>query len=243
MATERGLAACRFTSDADVQMHIAGCGRLRYSTGMIRSFQNTPVTASANRPGTAAGFSLLELLLVVGIILIVASLYWRGTSRSSQSQQRKSCEKNLQKIFIALEIFATDHGGKLPEVPGARTSGEALDGLVPRYTVDTSAFICPASQAAALPAGEAIAKRKISYAYYMGRRRSDAAEVLMSDQQVDTLAKAAGQLAFSATGVAPGNNHQQAGGNFLFGDGHTEPTPARVPFSLGLPPGVVLLNP
>ena len=114
---------------------------------------------------------------------------------------------------------------------------------MPRYTTDTSVFVCPGGKDSALPAGESIAKRRISYAYYMGLSRSAAAEALMSDGQVDTLAKSAGQLAFSATGDAPGNNHQKSGGNFLFGDGHTEPTPARVPFSLVLTQGVVLLNP
>ena len=210
---------------------------------MIRSFRTARTPANPSQSAAAAGFSLLELLLVAAIILIVASLYWRGTSRSQASQERKNCEKNLQKIFIALEIFANDHGGKFPEVPGARTSSEALDGLVPRYTVDTSAFICPASKDAALPAGEAIAKRKISYAYYMGRRAADSQQVLMSDQQVNTLSKAAGEYAFSRTGKPPGNNHGKLGGNVLFCDGHTEATPSRVPFSLTLAGGVVLLNP
>jgi prepilin-type N-terminal cleavage/methylation domain-containing protein/prepilin-type processing-associated H-X9-DG protein len=210
---------------------------------MIRSFRTARPQAIAHRPRGTAGFSLLELLLVLGIVLILASLYWSATSGGTQRQQRKQCEKNLQKIFIALEIFANDHEGKVPDLPGVRTSGEALDALVPRYTVDTSVFICPSSKDGPLPAGEAIAKRRISYAYYRGRRRSDSAEVLMSDQQVDTLAKSAGQLAFSATGAAPGNNHSDRGGNFLFVDGHTEPTPARAPFPLVLPPDVVLLNP
>ena len=210
---------------------------------MIRSFRTTRPPAPALWPAGGAGFSLLELLLVVAILAILGSLYWRGTSRSESKQQLKNCEKNLQKLFIAMEIFANDHAGKFPAAPAARTSAEALDGLVPRYTVDTSAFICPAGKDAALPAGEAIAKRKISYAYYVGRRRTDTAEALMSDAQVDTLAKAAGQPAFSTTGSAPGNNHALAGGNFLFTDGHTETAPARVPFSLVLPPGVVLLNP
>lgn len=210
---------------------------------MTRRFRSARAIANENRPSRAGGFSLLELLFVLGIILIIALMYWGATSRSNQSQQQKDCQKNLQKIFIAMEIFAADHQGKYPAVPGARTSGEALDGLVPRYTVDTSAFICPRSGDPALPSGESIAKRRISYAYYMGRRRTSAPEVLMSDQQVDTLAKSAGQLAFSVTGAAPGNNHGKSGGNFLFGDGHAEATPARVPFSLVLTPGVVLLKP
>ena len=83
---------------------------------MLRSFRIARPPANASRPAAVAGFSLLELLLVAGIILIIASLYWRGASRSQQSQQRKDCQKNLQKIFIAMEIFAADHGGKfLPD--------------------------------------------------------------------------------------------------------------------------------
>ena len=179
----------------------------------------------------------------MAIIAILASLYLGATSGSAKVQQQKNCQKNLQKIFIAMEIYATDHKNSFPEVSGARTSGEALDGLVPRYTADTASFICPVSQTKAPPSGESIAKRKISYAYYMGRRRSETAEVLLSDEQVSPLPKTAGQPAFSTTGDAPGNNHQKLGGNFLFGDGHVEMTPARSPFSLVFTQGVVLLNP
>ena len=210
---------------------------------MTRDSRSVWAHTEGNQPGRTAGFSLLELLLVLGIILLLTSLYWGANSRGAQIQRQKDCQKHLQKICIALEIFAADHQGNYPVMPGASASGAALDGLVPRYTVDTGAFLCPTGKDLAWPAGESIAKRRISYAYYMGRRRSDTAEVLMSDQQVDTLAKAAGQLAFSATGDAPGNNHGKTGGNFLFGDGHTEWTPARVPFPLVLSPGVVLLNP
>jgi prepilin-type N-terminal cleavage/methylation domain-containing protein/prepilin-type processing-associated H-X9-DG protein len=210
---------------------------------MSRSFRFIRATDNPPRPSPSAAFSLLELLLVVAIIAIVAALMWGNTSASEQKRRRMNCQNNLQKLFIAMELFATDHGGKFPGAPGARTSGEALDGLVPRYTVDTSLFICPASNDSALPASESIAKRKISYAYFMGRQRSSAPEPLMSDQQVDALAKTAGQLAFSDTGAAPGNNHQKSGGNFLFSDGHAEATPARLPFSLVLTQGVVLLNP
>jgi len=77
----------------------------------------------------------------------------------------------------------------------------------------------------------------------MGRKKSDPVEALFSDQQVDTFAKAVGQFAFSTNGKAPGNNHRESGGNFLFTDGRVEWSPPRVPFSLALPPGVVLLNP
>ena len=153
------------------------------------------------------------------------------------------CQKNLQKIFVALEIYGNDHGGKFPVVAGARTSEEALDPLVPRYTVDTPIFICPGSHNLSLPAGESLSKRKISYAYYMGQSAKDSQQVLMSDKQVDTEPKPAGQAVFSSDGKAPGNNHGKSGGNFLFCDGHVDQTLPIAPFSIILTQGVVLLNP
>lgn len=190
-----------------------------------------------------AGFNLLELLLVVCLLFVIVTLYWGFAGRNTKVTARKTCAKNLQRTLIAMEIFAADHGEKFPEVTGARTSAEALDSLLPKYTVDASGFICPASTDAAPASGVSIAKTKISYAYYMGRKRGDPAEVLMSDQQVDALPKTAGQFAFSVNGKPPGNNHDGHGGNFLFTDGRVEWSPPRVPFSLVLPPGVVLLNP
>jgi prepilin-type N-terminal cleavage/methylation domain-containing protein len=190
-----------------------------------------------------AGFSLIELLIVIALILILFTMYWSSGSPSRQRQAQSACQKNLQKIFVALEIYANDHAGKFPDGAGARTAEEALDVLVPRYTVDTPVFICPGSKDPPLPAGESFRQRKISYAYYTGRCATDTQAVLMSDRQVDAQAKEARQYAFSSTGKPPGNNHHKYGGNFLFGDGRTETTPAQLPFSLALTQGVVLLNP
>lgn len=188
-------------------------------------------------------FSLLEMLFTLAIILVMVTALWGFGSRSHQQKQQKNCQINLQKIFVAMQIYANDFGGRFPVVTNARTSEDALAVLVPRYTVDTAVFICPGSKDAPLPDGEPFLKRKISYAYYMGRGLNDATEVLMSDAQVNTNAKAAGQQVFSLTGKPPGNNHHKYGGNFLFGDGHTERTPPLVPFALGVTSGVALLNP
>lgn len=193
--------------------------------------------------GARAGFSLIELLVVVALLLILSTMYWGSTSNSRRRQQQAACQSNLQKIYVALQIYATDHGGAFPQVNGARTSEEPLSELVPHYTVDTSVFICPGSKDSALPSGEPFRGRRISYAYLMGRCATNTQEVLMSDRQVDARAKKAGEQAFSTTGKPPGNNHGSGGGNFLFVDGHVEATPAQLPFTLGVAPGVTLLNP
>ena len=214
-----------------------GLNTVRCSSEGSHRFQSV----EASSPG---GFALIELLAVVAILLLLFVFYWGSSSSDTQQRQaQKDCQTQLQKIYMAMEIYANDHAGKFPELAGARTSEEPLDALVPRYTVDTAMFICPGSKDPPLPAGQSLGPHKISYAYYMGRRATDSQQVLMSDQQVNSLSKTAGEYAFSSTGKPPGNNHGKLGGNFLFCDGRAEPAAARTPFSLILTQGVVLLNP
>ena len=214
-----------------------GLKHVRCPTEGFRRLRFAPVPCPA-------GFSLIELLAVVAILLVLFVLLWG--SRTSDDQQRRAqreCQTHLQKIYMAMEIYANEHGGKFPEAPGARSSEEALDTLVPRYTVDTAVFICPGSKDPPLPLGLSFRQHKISYAYYMGRSTREPQEVLMSDQQVDTQPRRAGDYVFSSTGKPPGHNHGRRGGNFLFCDGRAEPAPAQAPFSLAPSQGVVLLNP
>jgi type II secretory pathway pseudopilin PulG len=192
----------------------------------------------------AAGFSTVELLVVVAILLLLFTLYWgSSTSTSRQRQLQQDCQNHLQRIYMALSIYAGEHDGRFPVAGGARTSAEALDALVPRYMADTTAFICPGVKEPAPPPDEPFRQRRISYAYYMGRSLSEPQQALMSDQQVNTRSKNAGEYAFSDTGNPPGNNHGKLGGNLLSCDGSVTATPARVPVSLALTQGVVLINP
>ncbi len=182
------------------------------------------------------------LITLALMIVMMVMLYGFGSS-SHQQKQKKACQHNLQKVYVALEIFGNEHDGAFPVLPGAESAEGPLALLVPQYTVDTSSFICPGSKDSALPSGESFAKRRISYAYFMGRRLTDAREVLMTDKQIDTRPKNAGETIFSTTGKPPGNNHHKYGGNYLFGDGHMEMSSASAPFSLVWTQGVVLLNP
>jgi prepilin-type N-terminal cleavage/methylation domain-containing protein/prepilin-type processing-associated H-X9-DG protein len=196
-----------------------------------------------NATAIPRAFSLIELLIVVAIILILTTMYWGSGAPSRQRQQRATCQKNLQTLYIAMQIYANEHASKFPVIAGASTSEQPLDLLVPRYTADTSVFICPGSKDSTLPSGAPISKRTISYAYFMGRRAGDAQELLMSDRLVDPRPKTNGDCIFSVTGKPPGNNHGKAGGNFLFCDGHADASPPQAPFSIVLTQGVVLLNP
>jgi len=213
---------------------------LKYVRGPTEVFRRLPIAEAC----PAAGFSLIELLAVAAILLLLFTLYWGPSmSKNREREAQKDCQTHLQKIHMAMAIYANDHAGRFPESAGARTSEEALEALVPRYTVDTAVFVCPATKDPPPPPGESIRKHRINYAYYMGRHAADSQQVLMSDAQVDTRPKTAGECAFSITGKPPGNNHGKLGGNFLFCDGRAESAPPRLPFSLMLTQGVVLLNP
>lgn len=193
--------------------------------------------------GRCRAFSLIELLVVVAILLVLFTLFFGFTNKDKQTQQKVACQKNLSTILVALEIFAREHDGVFPVVTNALTSEDALAQLVPKYTATTEMFICPGSKAKKIPDGESFAKRRISYAYYMGQRAESTSELLMSDQQIDTTPKFPSAQVFSTDGKRPGNNHHKYGGNVLYVDGRTEQIPAITPIALVATQGVVLLNP
>ena len=193
------------------------------------------------------GFSLIEMLITLALMIVMSVMLYGFGSASRQRSQKKLCSDNLQKIYLAMQIYANDFGGQLPLNTNAVTSEAVLNELVPHYTADTTIFICPGGRDAQIPSGEPLTQHRISYAYFMGRRLQSSPDgsptVLLSDRQVDTEPKRAGEYVFSRNGKSPGNNHHKYGGNFLLGDGSVQSSGPQLTFSLAVPPGVVLLNP
>jgi prepilin-type N-terminal cleavage/methylation domain-containing protein len=192
----------------------------------------------------ASGFSLIELLCTVAIIVILYSLYFTSGSGHYQARQKALCQQNLEHIYVALKMFAADNNGSFPVASNAATSEAPLSLLVPRYTSVTGIFICPGSKDRRLPEAKPFVQRKISYAYCMGRTINDGADqLLMSDALVDTRPKQTGQKVFSADGGKPGNNHHRFGGNLMFCDGQIQSSPSQASAPIAIPPGATLLNP
>jgi hypothetical protein len=183
------------------------------------------------------------MMITLALMCVMAAMLYGFGSASHQRSQKKLCADNLQKIYLSLQIYANDFNGALPAKTNAVTSEDVLDALVPKYTADTTIFICPGGRDSEFPSGEKLRNHKISYAYYMGRRLDPPQNPLASDRQINTDPKYAGEFAFSRNGKAPGNNHHKYGGNFLLADGSVQDSPAQLAFSLAPAPGVVLLNP
>jgi type IV pilus assembly protein PilA len=69
------------------------------------------------------GFSLLELLIVVGIILIIASIAIPSLVRSRQSAQESSAVAQLRTINTAELTYLTSNQGSYGDIPSLIAQG------------------------------------------------------------------------------------------------------------------------
>src|SRR5437868_11110262 len=102
-----------------------------------------------------AAFSLLELLITLALICILSVMLYGFGSASHQRTQKQLCADNLQKTFLAMQIYANDFG-KFPATTNAQISEDVLDLLVPKYSADMSIFICPGGRDSQIPSGTSL---------------------------------------------------------------------------------------
>ena len=62
----------------------------------------------------SAGFTLVEILVVIAIVMLLAGLLFPVFSSARESSRSTSCQSNLKQIGLALELYASDHRGKYP---------------------------------------------------------------------------------------------------------------------------------
>jgi prepilin-type N-terminal cleavage/methylation domain-containing protein len=60
------------------------------------------------------GFSLVELLVVIGIIVVLLSLLLPSLAKVRQSGWAVTCQSNQRQLMMAFREFAFDHDGSLP---------------------------------------------------------------------------------------------------------------------------------
>ena len=69
------------------------------------------------------GFSLLELLIVVAIILIIATIAIPSLLRSRQAAQESSAVSNIRTINTAEVTYLSSNGGNYGSIPELITAG------------------------------------------------------------------------------------------------------------------------
>ena len=69
--------------------------------------------------GARRGFSLIELLITTALILTMFVMTYGSRTKSRDLRQMQQCSRNLQSVFVALDIYANEHGGAFPVVTNA----------------------------------------------------------------------------------------------------------------------------
>lgn len=90
-------------------------------------------------PSTRA-FTLVELLVVVGILAVLAAVLLPVFFGVRESGRRTSCLSNLHQIDLALTAYTQDHGGFFP--PALTPQGDWA-GQVAAYAPAKEVFRCP----------------------------------------------------------------------------------------------------
>jgi prepilin-type N-terminal cleavage/methylation domain-containing protein/prepilin-type processing-associated H-X9-DG protein len=92
------------------------------------------------------GWTLLELLVVIGIIGLLTGLLLPALAKAKEKTRLVQCRNNLRQIGIALRVYAGDHQGRLPILSrgSGQTGASSLASVLGPYTANNSElFLCP----------------------------------------------------------------------------------------------------
>lgn len=187
------------------------------------------------RSRTPAAFSLVELLVTVGILLLLASLTLSVTSAVQENARRARCIGNLRQIATAFITYLNENNNTLPQrfYPAYPPLGYD-DLLLPYLNGQQKVFLCPSRPNASFP-------REPSYGmnwYY------DNANAALVDKPSSTILVAETDRGFGGShradrdSITPGvidRQRHQGKAHYIFFDGHVDRLDydeTRLPFDL-----------
>lgn len=75
-----------------------------------------------------AGFTLVEILVVISIIALLAAILFPVFATSRRRAQNTMCLSNLAQIGKAVSMYAVDHDDRMPYAPSPDTKKRVMDG-------------------------------------------------------------------------------------------------------------------
>jgi len=102
-------------------------------SGVIVAFSLLPKASNQKRE-KSIGFTLIELMIVIAIIAILASILVPNFSKSKGKAQLEACKSNLRNISMAMEMYASDYSGHhSPSLTSTPQQWNDCAYLVPAY--------------------------------------------------------------------------------------------------------------
>jgi prepilin-type N-terminal cleavage/methylation domain-containing protein len=99
----------------------------------------------------AAGFTLVELLVVIGIIVVLITILLPVLNKARDSANRSACISNQRQLVIAWMLYAQEHKGRLLDpntnanswVDGGNDPNVMTKGLLFPYLASAKVYRCP----------------------------------------------------------------------------------------------------
>jgi prepilin-type N-terminal cleavage/methylation domain-containing protein/prepilin-type processing-associated H-X9-DG protein len=195
----------------------------------LRKTLSRSTRPSQRRPG----FTLVELLVVIGIIAVLMGILMPSLGKAREQANRIKCLANLKQIGSAMFMYANEHKDRLPNGNPLSTPLDydainvVLVALNDRYLKSPATFHCPSDRD---PVQDQIVTGDQSLPN-SARASYDFYSIYWLPEQGPKLARLPyAPLAWDLNGGDPALTHgdrnhrpdKPEGGNVVFGDGHGE---------------------
>jgi len=96
------------------------------------------------------GFTILELLTVVAVVIGLAAISVRVYTLISKRAAQAACVNNLHQLGVSLENYLQDNNGEMPSLAAGRADKASdepvLETVLAEYVSSTEVFHCPADK-------------------------------------------------------------------------------------------------
>ena len=110
------------------------------------------------------GFTIIELLVVIGIIVLMIGLLLPALSKARETSRRTVCMSNLRQIGIGMQTYRDANGGRVPEaqtLPVDPHAPSIMSYLDPHLQGSKEIWECPSDE-------ELFPQMGTSYEYFIG---------------------------------------------------------------------------